>query len=82
MAHDYFLTVMLFRIVNRSGNPYGSPVKYLDVLGANVSPTEGSVSLEREFPIGTKVCVLVKQVDSPFVHSVAIQVRHIFILLR
>ena len=62
------------RIVNRAGNPYGCPIKYLDVLGSNVSPTEDGVSLEREMPVGSKISVTAKQVDSPFVNYLALQV--------
>ena len=72
----YWTSVIYSRIVNRAGNPYGCPIKYLDVLGSNVSPTEDGVSLEREMPVGSKISVTAKQVDSPFVNYLALQVIH------
>ena len=62
--------------MNQNGNPYGAPVKYLEVLGANVSPSADGVSLEREMPIGTKIYLLAKQAVSPSINFLAIQVKN------
>ena len=65
--------------MNQNGNPYGAPVKYLDVLGANVSPTADGISLEKEMPIGIKVYLLGKPADSPSINFVALQVKYFFV---
>jgi hypothetical protein len=75
------MLIYFSRIVNRGGNPYGCPIKYLDVLGSNVVPSEDGVSLEREMPIGSKISVTAKQVDSPFVNYLALQVFIVCVLI-
>jgi hypothetical protein len=43
-----------------------------------MNPTADGVNLEREIPVGCKVSVVVKQIDSTVVNFVALQVRSVF----
>ena len=61
-------------VVNRQGNPYGPPVKFMDVLGQNTATTRENknVSLANEVPIGTEVMLQILPVKSEVVQFVVL----------
>ena len=61
-------------VVNKNGNPYGPPVKFMELLGQNTARTRENknVSLPNEMPIGMEVMLQILPVKSEVVQFVVL----------
>ena len=61
-------------VINKQGNPYGPPIKFMDVLGQNTATTRENknVSLSNEVPVGMEVMLQILPVKSDVVQFVVL----------